>query len=309
MGPDLLAVLGAGGGSVGSWAAAAAIGLASAALWMLLVLGLTLARERERRGTGTAGVAPSPAWRLVRLATGLLEPLVEPLLPVPVRHHLATALRRAGLDLVLGPEAFAAGQCLCALAGASLGGLAVHAFSWPGLSVGICAALGYLVPGDRLAARARQRAQAVARDLPATLDLLALSVDAGSSLPAALAIAAERGPRGALRDEIARLLRETHAGRARQEALSALAERLPDPGVRHMVAAIRSADRRGGDLAALLRDQAEQRRQERFIDAERRAMQAPVRLLLPLLVFIFPGTFLILLFPIVIQLLETGLFR
>ena len=70
-----------------------------------------------------------------------------------------------------------------------------------------------------------------------------------------------------------------------------------------------TAEKQGADLSPVLRAQAIQRREERFIDAERRAMQAPVKLLLPLVVFIFPGTFLILLFPVAMQVLADGLLQ
>ena len=70
-----------------------------------------------------------------------------------------------------------------------------------------------------------------------------------------------------------------------------------------------SAERHGSGLGPILRAQAEQRRQERFQQAEKLAMKAPVKMLFPLLVFIFPCTFVLLFFPIVVRLLEEGVLR
>jgi tight adherence protein C len=69
------------------------------------------------------------------------------------------------------------------------------------------------------------------------------------------------------------------------------------------------AERQGGALGPVLRAQAEQRRSERFLRAEKLAMEAPVKMLLPLLVFIFPCTFAMLLFPVAVRFLEEGWLR
>ncbi|MEZ5652440.1 MAG: type II secretion system F family protein [Burkholderiaceae bacterium] len=294
-------------GPVARWLAAVCIGLS---LLLALVLLGTLVRQAAvvaSRASLNAVPIPTRSWRWLQRACFWLAPWIGPWIPASMRFRLLSSMRRAGLDQVLTPEAFAAGQLLCAGFAILMAAPAMMSLGWPALSVIAPAALGGYWPSARLSATIRSRDIAVKRDLPAMLDLLALGLDAGASLPAALAMAADRGPHGALRDEIARLLRETHAGRARQDALAELAQRLADAGVRHAVAVIRSADHLGGDLAAMLREQSEQRRQERFLDAERRAMQAPVKLLLPLLLFIFPGTFLILLFPIVMRILNDGL--
>ena len=67
-----------------------------------------------------------------------------------------------------------------------------------------------------------------------------------------------------------------------------------------------TAERQGASLAPLLRVQARQRRTERWLQAERVAMRAPVRMLMPLVLCIFPGTFAVIAFPIAIRLLEEG---
>ncbi len=219
-------------------------------------------------------------------------------------------LALAGLDFTMRPEQFFAGRIVAAAIGAAAAtalALMVET-AWLPAAVG-GGLLGAILPAAALRDRiARRRAQTL-RQLAFTLDLIALAVEGGLHLPAAIAQAVERGPAGALRDELERALRDVKAGRPRNEALRQVAERLDLPAVTSMVASLRGAERQGADLAPTLRAQAEQRRSERFLRAEKQAAEAPVKMLLPLVVFIFPGTFAILLFPVVVQLLEQGLLQ
>lgn len=219
-------------------------------------------------------------------------------------------LALAGLDFTMRPEQFFGGLVVAAAIGAATAAALAQMVetTWlPAAAAG--GLLGAILPAAALRDRiARRRAQTL-RQLAFTLDLIALAVEGGLHLPAAIAQAVERGPAGALRDELERALRDVKAGRPRHEALRQVAERLDLPAVTNMVASLRGAERQGADLAPTLRAQAEQRRTERFLRAEKRAAEAPVKMLLPLVVFIFPGTFAILLFPVVVQLLEQGLLQ
>lgn len=257
-----------------------------------------------------AQLAPDPApllWRRVWWVVEWIAPLCRRLMPTVWQIRLAGQLREAGLELALSPSQYVAGRILfasiAALLAASLLDQGVRSV-WFVVAV----ACGWGLPAARLAEQVQTRRRRIKRDLPIMLDLISLAVQAGSTTPLALALAAERGPAGPMRDELARVMREIKAGRSRQDALRAMGERFDLAGLRHAVAAIVTAERQGADLSPVLRAQADQRREERFLDAERRAMQAPVKLLLPLVAFIFPGTFLILLFPVAMQLLADGLF-
>jgi tight adherence protein C len=88
-----------------------------------------------------------------------------------------------------------------------------------------------------------------------------------------------------------------------------MAHRLDLPAVSNWVAALVGAEKQGSSLGPILRAQAEQRRQERFQLAEKLAMKAPVKMLFPLLIFIFPCTFVLLLFPVVVRLLQEGVLK
>jgi tight adherence protein C len=180
---------------------------------------------------------------------------------------------------------------------------------WLALAVVLATVLGAWWPLSWLRERRAARLRTIGRALPFYLDVVTLSVESGANLTGALQHAVAKGPGGPLQVELERVLRDIRAGRTRADALRALAERLDLPAVSSWVAALVSAERHGSGLGPILRAQAEQRRQERFQQAEKLAMKAPVKMLFPLLVFIFPCTFVLLFFPIVVRLLEEGVLR
>ena len=116
-----------------------------------------------------------------------------------------------------------------------------------------------------------------------------------------------KGPKGAMRDEFQRLLRDIRAGKSRATSMRDMAERLNEAPISHFVTAVIQAEKMGMNLGPVLRAQAEQRRVERFHRAEKLAMEAPVKMLLPLIAFIFPCTFIVLFFPIAMQFMHSGL--
>ncbi len=247
------------------------------------------------------------AWRFGWPIVVRLAPRIGRVIDAAQRERLREALARAGLDTGLAPEHFVAGQVVLAV-GLAVMVAAVSSVlaSFSAMTALVAAAIGVVLPRMALRERIARRRQAILRHLPHDLDVVTLSVEAGLNLGAALAHAAEHGPPGPLRDEWHRVLRDVHAGQARHEALRAMSIRLALPAVSNVVAALIAAERQGASLAPILRAQAEQRRTERFLRAERLAMEAPVKMLLPLVLFIFPGTFAILLFPIVQRLLVEG---
>ena len=169
---------------------------------------------------------------------------------------------------VVAAQAVAATLAGCAVALGAWGSDAISA--WTAVPA---AALGALLPRIALRDRAARRRDAVLRRLPHDLDLITLSIEAGLNLGAALGQAARHGPPGPLRDEWQRVLRDVHAGQPRHEALHALGT----AGAARGVHAGGGADRgraAGREPALILRAQAEQRRNERFLRAER-LMEAP----------------------------------
>ena len=139
------------------------------------------------------------------------------------------------------------------------------------------------------------------------LDLVTLCVEAGLNLTGALQQAAAKGPAGPLREELHRVLRDVRAGKSRADALRGLAERVGEPAIANLVSTVIQAENMGMSLGPMLRAQGEQRRAERFARAEKAAMEAPVKMLLPLIACIFPCTFVIVFFPIAVRLVFEGL--
>lgn len=247
------------------------------------------------------------AWRLGWPLVARLAPAAARVVGAAQRERLREALARAGLDAALAPEQFVAGQfALGAFAAAAACALLALLDAFSIATPLVAASLGIALPRIALRDRGTHRRHAILRRLPHDLDVVTLSVEAGLNLGASLAHAVTHGPPGPLRDEWQRVLRDVHAGQSRHDALRAMSTRLALPPVSNVVAALIAAERQGASLAPILRAQAEQRRTERFLRAERLAMEAPVKMLLPLVLFIFPGTFAIVLFPIVQRLLVEG---
>ena len=143
-----------------------------------------------------------------------------------------------------------------------------------------------------------KRQRAILRSLPFVLDLLTLSVEAGMDFMSALQRTVEGRRIDELGEEILRVVREIQLGTTRRNALRTMARRIDLPDVRSVVNALVQADELGVSIGAILRIQSDQIRQRRFDRAEKLANEAPVKLLGPLLLFIFPAVFLILLGPV-----------
>jgi tight adherence protein C len=154
--------------------------------------------------------------------------------------------------------------------------------------------------------RVRARHQAISRALPYGLDLLTLSVEAGLDFAAALAQVVEKGRSGPLADELSLVLKELKLGKTREEALRNLARRVDLPALNSFVQALVHADRMGTPLGRVLRILSTQLRVERTHRAEKLANEAPVKLLLPLVLFIFPTLFLMLFGPLLHQFVFDG---
>lgn len=247
--------------------------------------------------------------RCVWWPTRVLAHWIGGLLPIALRQRLLVRMRIAGLDYALSPAQLVAHRFVIALLAASCAGWL--AYGWqvhePMLFAVLGAGVGFLIArswfADRVAARRRQ----LLKTLPFFLDLITLCVEAGLNLTGAFQQAAAKGPDGPLRDELQRVLRDVRAGKSRTDALRTFADRLNEPSITHLVSAIIQAENLGMNLGPLLRAQGEQRRSERFARAEKAAMEAPVKMLFPLVAFIFPCTFLVIGFPIVVQFMRMGL--
>ncbi len=167
--------------------------------------------------------------------------------------------------------------------------------------------LGFMFPMIWLSDTRKKRDNAVIRTLPVYLDFITMCVEGGLNLQGALGQAMEKAPPGPLRNEFAIVLRDLRSGLSRADALRRMAERLDIPEITSFVSSIIQAEKMGASLATVLRVQSEQRRDERFQRAEKMAMEAPVKLVGPLIMFIFPVTFIVLGFPIAMKFMGEGM--
>lgn len=167
--------------------------------------------------------------------------------------------------------------------------------------------LGFIWPGLWLQKAIRLRHRQIERALPFVLDLLTLSVEAGMDFMSAIKRIIERRAIDALSEELIRAFREVQLGRTRREALKMMADRSGQTDVNSVVSALVQADELGVSIGNMLRIQADLMRMRRFQRAEKLANEAPVKMLFPLLCFIFPSVFMVLLGPILVQWLKAGL--
>jgi tight adherence protein C len=155
---------------------------------------------------------------------------------------------------------------------------------------------GFFAPDGILTMKMRRRKDEIGAALPDALDLLAVSVEAGLGFDGAIAKLTEfmEGP---LVDEFSLMLSEMRIGETRQEALKRLAVRVPTPEVSSFVRSIVQSDQLGTSLGRILRVQATDTRLRRQATAEEKAMKAPIKMLFPTVLFIFPSMFLVILGP------------
>lgn len=169
--------------------------------------------------------------------------------------------------------------------------------------------LGYLYPETWLRREIKLRKQALQREFPFFLDSLVLTMRAGLGFSSALEQAVDILPAGPVKQEFGRLISEVKCGVNRSDALQRLAERVRLPGLSNFVAVVSQAAESGGSLTMSLDEQSKQRRRERFQRAEKLAGQAPVKLLFPLFIFIFPILFIIIGAPIFLEIGNSGFLK
>lgn len=221
----------------------------------------------------------------------------------------AEKLRLSGLLYLMSPTQFLA-LCLVGSAGFLL---AFHiAFIiidfHSKLALLGAAVLGFVYPRVWLKDALKKRQKLMVKALPTYLDFLTMGVEAGLNMAGAIGQAVAKGPSGPLKNEFAFVIRDLRAGLTRAEALRRMDERVRIPQITSFISAVIQAERMGASLGPTFRSQADQRRTERFQLAEKLAMEAPVKLIFPLVAFIFPVTFLVLMFPIAVKFMQSGAF-
>jgi len=290
--------------------AVASLGLAA---FFVFELASQPARERKevlarasRYGRSRPLSAPSENEAFSRRA---LKPLMAKTARAMMRLNRRTSLESlqwtlqgAGMRDV-SPDALLAAKGLCGGAGLLLGLLlgGIAGGSSLVLFPAGFGALGYVVPGYIVNGRARRRREGAVAQLPDALDLLAVSVEAGLSFDAAISKLTEH-MEGPLVEELELMLGEMRIGSGRPEALKKLAQRMDTREISAFVRSLIQADQLGISLGRILRVQATDSRLKRQAAAEEKAAKAPIKMLFPTVIFIFPAMFVVILGPAMLQL-------
>jgi len=162
----------------------------------------------------------------------------------------------------------------------------------------LAAAAGWVVPMTLVRRRAERRLEQVEGDLPELIDLLVVTVEAGLALNRSLQVASERF-HGPLRDELRLTLQEQRMGLSTNVALTNMLDRCETPSMRSFVRSIIQGENLGVSMGTIMRNLAIETRKRRKQHAEERAHKAPVKMLFPLVLLMFPSMFIVLLYPAV----------
>lgn len=276
----------------------AGFGIACGATCVLIA---TMLREASRvpRPDGPVPWFVRAFW----IPGSVMAPAVEAFLTERLAQRVERALGAVELEVALTPQSWIAfrlihgtvSACMAALV-ASLTRLPVAPLAASGFLVG-CSLGGLWMRSVR-----RDLERRITRDLPSYLDLLTVCVEAGATLTAGIGRIVEQAPDSPLRRYFEHVLREVRSGRLRAQAFERVAALYAVPSLMTLAATLAHAETSGMSLGAILRAQGQQQIAERFARAEKLAMQAPVKLLGPLILCIFPCTFIVLAVPIVVRL-------
>jgi tight adherence protein C len=228
------------------------------------------------------------------------------LTPKATMEGVTAKLHAAGLARSLSPSGFLSGKLVVSFVGLFFGvGTGTRmAGSTGAVMVGLLfAVMGFLLPDMLLTFRARGRRERIRGLLPDALDLLAVSVEAGMGFDGAIQKLTEH-MEGPLVDEFSLALGEMRIGESRADALKRMVARVDAPELAAFVRAIVQADQLGISLGRILRVQAADARLRRQAAAEEKAMKAPIKMLFPTVLFIFPAMFLVILGPAFLNILE-----
>jgi len=238
--------------------------------------------------------------RVVRPVAGSILDLMGGVLPRNYRDRIHNRLVHAGIAGQFRAEEVISLQVLGGIVGLLLGtGLVVTGTIGGGTGILVLVllpVLGAQAPRSWLDRKVDERVSAIRRDLPDTLDLMAISVEAGVGFEGALAVVCDNFT-SPLAEEFARTLREMELGLPRREALQNLKKRTEVPELSNFVLTLTQADALGMPIGRVLKISAEEMRTKRQQWAREKAAKLPVKILFPLVLFIFPAIFVVLMGP------------
>jgi len=171
----------------------------------------------------------------------------------------------------------------------------------------IAVSIGYIIPEIILKRAIAKRRYLVARTLPETVDLLGLCIEAGLDFVSSARWVIDKTPKTPMVEELSFVIEEVKWGKPRVQALKDMSRRLNIPEISSFVQTIIQADRMGTPIAEAFSILSEDSRAQRFHRGERTALQAPIKILIPLIFFIMPVIGIVIGGPILLQFMQGGL--
>ncbi len=302
------------------WLLIIAGGSIALAFFLLMDIATVPARERSgsiRRAAGygktrvasATSVLDDGTFRdraLIPMKTGLARGVLR-ISPRASVETVTNKLLRAGLNRKVSPTSYLASKailCFFGFVGGQVFASVAGALASRALLLGVAFAfVGFMLPDVYVTLKTRGRKEILRAELPDALDLLAVSVEAGLGFDGAISKLTEFMD-GPLADEFALALGEMRIGESRQKALTKMMHRVETPELSAFVRAIIQADQLGISLGRILKVQASDTRTRRQLAAEERAMKAPIKMLFPTVIFIFPAMFVVILGPAFLNLSE-----
>lgn len=236
---------------------------------------------------GLAGTVQSTPWRQA----------CEPMMRWTVRERYARQICLANLPAWHVTDIWALRLVVAIVAGCLV---MFVGLAWFWIPVG--SLIGWLAVGFWLSQRIKQQQHLLTIQLPPFLDLLSMSLSAGMNLQTGVQLVLGFQGRTALANLWRTWLLQVRSGTARVQAFKQMLDRVQSSALRRICVALIQAEQSGSGMAASLQAHSQQLRQERLMEAEKQALKAPVKMLLPLVVCFFPSTFLVLGFSIYINL-------
>ena len=302
------------------WLLIIAGGSIALAFFLLMDLATLPARERmgsirraagygKNRPVSSSSVLDDGTFKdraLMPMKTGLARAVLR-ITPRASVETVTNKLLRAGLNRRVSPTGYLASKailCFLGFVGGQVFASVAGALASKALLLGIVGAIvGFMLPDTIVTMRTRSRKEVLRAELPDALDLLAVSVEAGMGFDGAISKLTEHMD-GPLADEFALALGEMRIGESRMNALTKMMKRVDTPELSAFVRAIIQADQLGISLGRILKVQASDTRNRRQLAAEERAMKAPIKMLFPTVIFIFPAMFVVILGPAFMNLSE-----
>ncbi|MEM7820561.1 MAG: type II secretion system F family protein [Candidatus Aenigmatarchaeota archaeon] len=278
------------------------------ALLLADLLAFQARQRRQQPSLDEEQLAKPFLVRVIAPALAKVDALVRKLTPQGIIKNLQAKLQAAGYLGYIRPTHILASKLFLMV----LFIFGTHFFlrhyilltSWRALAaLGLMAFLGFILPDFMLQQKINERQKKIRRSLPDILDLLIVSVEAGTGFDGAIAKVVEKTT-GPLSDEFARVLHEMQLGKSRVDALRDMAERCKVFELSTFIAALYQAEQLGVSIAKVLRIQAEQLRLARSQRAREEAAKLPIKMLVPLVFFVFPAIFVVIGGPAAISILK-----